>query len=666
LSVEGRAYSLAIADGRLLVSTDRGVVHCFEQAGGDTPSDQAIKVREHTELAPGAAPAATEQDQQLAAAVLKRKRLRRGYILVADGDLGLVAALAQQGEARVIALAADDKQADRLRQGLTQRGLYGRAVVHVGRREKLPYGPAIFDLVVCRSTAAPREVAELTRVTRPGGAVYVPAAAHPSTLTPPKTKNGAATSLVTIAGKPWRRIEPRPAAGGGEWTHIYANPANTACSGDKIVSGPAFDLQWFGQPGPREMIDRHHRPPPPLAVGARLFVPGDNRLFGVNAYNGAVLWEQELPGSRRVAMGRDTGGMAAAADRVYVACGEKCLALDVETGQSLQQHPTPAAADGSPRHWGYVATVGDRLFGSATRPGASRSGHSRRQINETYWDFKAVVTSQAVFAHDRKKPNLLWRYEAQGGAIVNSTITIGGGRMFFVESRNIATLDSKTGRSTLADLLDQGADVVALDLASGKVAWRKSHDLNRLDHYIYMMYAGERLVIVGTKNKKSDRRATVWFDTLAFDARDGKPLWSASQDQRQGTGGDHGEQDRHPAIVGDTVYVEPYAYDLATGKQRPNWRFLRGGHGCGSISASAAAIFFRAGNPTLCDLATGARAKVTQVSRPGCWINIIPAGGLLLIPEASSGCTCNFSIQASLALRPRPTDADCAPEPRRN
>ncbi|MFT7515228.1 MAG: hypothetical protein ACI9QL_004457, partial [Candidatus Omnitrophota bacterium] len=42
----------------------------------------------------------------------------------------------------------------------------------------------------------------------------------------------------------------------------------------------------------------------------------------------------------------------------------------------------------------------------------------------------------------------------------------------------------------------------------------------------------------------------------------------------------------------------------------------------------------------------------TKVSRPGCWINMIPAGGLLLIPESSAGCTCNFAIQTSMALIP--------------
>ncbi|MFP6880171.1 MAG: hypothetical protein VCA34_04440, partial [Roseibacillus sp.] len=44
--------------------------------------------------------------------------------------------------------------------------------------------------------------------------------------------------------------------------------------------------------------------------------------------------------------------------------------------------------------------------------------------------------------------------------------------------------------------------------------------------------------------------------------------------------------------------------------------------------------------------------KIANVSRPGCWINMIPASGLLLIPEGSSGCICSYPIQASMAFRP--------------
>jgi hypothetical protein len=60
------------------------------------------------------------------------------------------------------------------------------------------------------------------------------------------------------------------------------------------------------------------------------------------------------------------------------------------------------------------------------------------------------------------------------------------------------------------------------------------------------------------------------------------------------------------------------------------------------------------------DLSDGsAPVHITSESRPGCWINIIPVGGLVLIPEASSGCSCPYPVQTSIALAPH------AEEPRR-
>ena len=39
--------------------------------------------------------------------------------------------------------------------------------------------------------------------------------------------------------------------------------------------------------------------------------------------------------------------------------------------------------------------------------------------------------------------------------------------------------------------------------------------------------------------------------------------------------------------------------------------------------------------------------------RPGCWINFIPAAGLLLMPEASAGCMCPFPNMCSVAFQRR-------------
>jgi hypothetical protein len=39
--------------------------------------------------------------------------------------------------------------------------------------------------------------------------------------------------------------------------------------------------------------------------------------------------------------------------------------------------------------------------------------------------------------------------------------------------------------------------------------------------------------------------------------------------------------------------------------------------------------------------------------RPGCWINFIPANGLALMPEASSGCMCPFPNMCTVVFAPR-------------
>ena len=44
--------------------------------------------------------------------------------------------------------------------------------------------------------------------------------------------------------------------------------------------------------------------------------------------------------------------------------------------------------------------------------------------------------------------------------------------------------------------------------------------------------------------------------------------------------------------------------------------------------------------------------------RPGCWINAIPAGGLVLVPDASAGCSCSYLNRAWLALEPTGESAE--------
>ena len=57
--------------------------------------------------------------------------------------------------------------------------------------------------------------------------------------------------------------------------------------------------------------------------------------------------------------------------------------------------------------------------------------------------------------------------------------------------------------------------------------------------------------------------------------------------------------------------------------------------------------------PGFIDLGKGMnKEKLVEITRPGCWINIIPVGGMVLVPEAGSGCSCEYSIHASMGFLP--------------
>ncbi len=118
---------------------------------------------------------------------------------------------------------------------------------------------------------------------------------------------------------------------------------------------------------------------------------------------------------------------------------------------------------------------------------------------------------------------------------------------------------------------------------------------------------------------------------------------------------------RFPVLVGDTIYGEPMAYDLATGeaKSRKNpfsgsdtpWNFLRS-YGCGSISAANNLLMFRSGTLGMCDLAGDTGVHNFGGVRAGCHVNAIAAGGLVLMPPADAACTCSYSYQTTVALAP--------------
>jgi len=118
-----------------------------------------------------------------------------------------------------------------------------------------------------------------------------------------------------------------------------------------------------------------------------------------------------------------------------------------------------------------------------------------------------------------------------------------------------------------------------------------------------------------------------------------------------------------PLIVGDTLYAEPWAFDLRTGEQRMRthpltgrptvWEMERPGHHCGCISGSPNALFFRSWSSAYYDLVADDGTNHFGGQRAGCWINMIPCNGLVVEPEASSGCICQHSIHTTVVFKPQ-------------
>ncbi len=674
--VRGSAYGLAVASGRLLASTDEGLIYCFEPgAAGSAPAVVS-------ETVPPASPSPYPNDRWqhvfdlTTDQILKHAQGRKGYCLILGSAGGRLAyELARRSELRIIGIEPDANRVARARACLNRAGLLGtRVAIHQAGLDALPYPSQFANLIVSGKTVSMGKHAlppagEVLRVLRPYGGVVLIAGRDAQALTAWGQGCLPGWQVRRERHGAWGIARRGPLDGTGAWTHLYADSGNTACSGDRRIGGPV-ELRWFGRPGPRRMVDRHFRNVPPLCEDGRLFVPGDDVVYAMDAYNGTMLWEAEVANSRRLGTFLDSGSMVVDDGLLYVAAEDQCHRFDVQTGEPRASFRLPRGLGDGTGEWGYLACGGDLLVGSARPKGTSYRHVSREDELSTHavwYPNMKLALSRYVFGMDRAGGKVQWSYGA--GRIIETTLALGGGRLYFVETHSPAALADRSGRLPMIALIDGGEQfLVALDLETGCAIYKRKIDMRQFQQPTYLACAGDVLLLSGSRIDGGEhiratgqaalaqRRGTesIHYAFYAFDAGTGKPRWQASHKTGLAVRGGHGEYNRHPTIVGGTVYTWPYAYDLETGRRLGKWPFRESRHGCGGVTASARCLFMRDGNPVMADLSgKGTPVRLTRITRPGCWINIIPAGGLVLIPESSAGCTCGYSIQTSIALAPR-------------
>jgi outer membrane protein assembly factor BamB len=712
LDVEGEARHLAAADGHLFVSTSAGKVYAFaaprraessgteargeKAATGEKPATEAKAATEEKPAtgagaeSPFPPDALTARYAEAAASLLRDSGVTRGFALVlGNGDGRLSYELARQSGLKIYAVDPDPERVAASRRALLAAGLYGhRVTVHCRDLDSVPYASYFANLIVSddlvtRGRMPRAALATAARCLKPHGGVVCLGrrAGAPGAL----VEAGELRELAEGLGLGDEAREARAAQGGdwaalvrgalpgtGSWSHQYGEPGNTASSGDERIKG-GLSVLWYGDPGPGKMVNRHEGAVGPVAVSGRFFLHGETTLMAYDTYNGLFLWERENAEAVRTGVFQNASpaNLVASEDRVFYLSGPSCIELDAASGELKREHPLPPSKDASIYEWSYVAHDGGLLFGTATRRRELEKRLVRRGI-------KTEDATDAIFAIDLEDGRLLWTYE--GKSIEARTIAIGRGRVFFVDSsvtseeraailgEEKSHLEKLEGKEReLAEERLKQADVraaVALDARTGEKRWSAPVDVTDCSDIgtgggkLTVIYKDDVLVFCG-----ANANGHYWKQFLqgefsrrrlvALSAANGYKLWAKDANYRH-----------RPIIVGDRVIAEPWTFDLKSGEQilrahpltgeKVPWSIIRPGHHCGMISAAASMLFFRSGYTGFYDLESDSGTRHFAGHRLGCWINAIPADGIVLIPEASAGCVCLFSISSTIALEPRP------------
>ncbi len=612
-TTDGQARGLAVADGRLLVSTTTGQIICYA----------AKSVPEATRIAPSAARVASdgssaESDPPAVREMLARTGKTDGYCLVlGTRDGRLLRALAEHSSMTVYCCESDPRNVARARALLDQSGLYGtRVTVQQGTPDSIGYPEFFADLIVVTDTSdavAGIGAKSLYRALHPyGGRMYLRVGGAAG-------KPDAVMRWLAAAKVPGGEIHVMPDAvqvvrgalpGAGDWTHQYGTAARPGSSQERRARVP-LKLLWFGEPGPAELISRHWKGQAPLCINGRMFVVGQNVLLAVDPYNGRPLWRRDLPKVGRFPVVSTGANVAADAENVYVVTGKKCLRLRADTGVTAQTYPVPPLPDELAKtnyKWGYLAVGSHGLLGTAGSDRESRVVFLLAQDGTPRWLHRVA------------------------GVVGHNAIAMDTDRVYLIEQTRQADIDSARRRGTPIPAAWQ---LVALDAATGHIAWKTTQAIAGRTE----LWLSEGVLLATGQGKMA-----------GYDASSGKLRYERAVSMRH-----------FPVLVGDTIYGEPIAYDLHTGQPRTRkdpistqpttWTFLRS-YGCGSMAAGQNLLLFRSSTLGMDDLLCDTGVHNFGGVRAGCYVNAIAAGGLVLMPTSDAGCTCSYCYQTTVALTP--------------
>jgi hypothetical protein len=249
--------------------------------------------------------------------------------------------------------------------------------------------------------------------------------------------------------------------------------------------------------------------------------------------------------------------------------------------------------------------------------------------------------SVMLFAMDIKTGRHKWSHTADT-SIRNNTVAVGGGRVYLIDR----VLASEPPRRSKEIRPHPTGVLRCLDAGSGKVVWSTDEDVYGT---VLQLSVKHDVLLMCYQPTRFRLGSEIGGKFRAYRAADGKRLWERET-----------RYVSRPLINDRTIYAQPGAWDLLTGEpmkradpkthRNVTWQFDRS-YGCGIISGSRNLLLFRSATIGYIDLLRDKGTENYGGIRPGCWINCLPVGGLVLVPDTTNVCGCSYLNKATIALQ---------------
>ncbi|MDP6112267.1 MAG: PQQ-binding-like beta-propeller repeat protein [Planctomycetota bacterium] len=680
--VQDEVRGLAVADGHLVAGTRLGKIVCYADSGktGDGP---AKKITDRISK-PKQTSSTTGED--IVHRMIERKTTRGHALIIDPGDAGIAEALTRQTDLQIIILMMSkervESERDRL---LTTTGLYGSriAIHHLEDLSRLPFGPYFANLVVVANRDKRTSAKELYRVLRPcGGVMCFVGNATLGALrwmldggTPREEISKWQGSDLVIRGKlPGAFDWDSRAVGKGKSSFPWKNLKSSEAIIDQRVKWP-LELLWFGGMGPALMASRHWSPSTPVPANGRYFVVGQHHVVAVDAYNGTVLWKQDVHnattrtspraaarGVKHISAPSTIKSLYANDQSVYLNLGGTFIQYDAQTGEQAALYSDSAIAPNITlaKPHSFELRVDEEHTGTIT---ISKNDEGLKLVLQTkdpvvtwhdewelFFDFRPIDRRFGTYGKEtfqalvhtgdqdyyKRKRNLEVRYGAgtvrPQFAIVRKIIDSGIEVTLTLSWEEMKKLTGKRPLGLGFSATLNGSDATA-----------------RLDGRKNLLH---RAYLTGTKNAPALNQGwpnlslgTVAEADNTAGARKGiRPLAELPKAASDWSLRPAEDQLKWRPDLGQRLHP-------LTGE--PGRKVYRRSYGCRVTPiASESMLFFRSSSLGYWDVEDDAGLRNFGGIRPGCGGGLLPALGLFIASESSSGCACSYSFQTSLALVP--------------